>query len=67
MTNEKKKSKGPQDRNSNYQMKNGNSLSKKNKKSKAGKPGEKKSVSARKVRRAEGHNLRHLQQHFQCH
>jgi hypothetical protein len=48
MTNEKKKSKGPQDRNSNYQMKNGNSLSKKNKKSKAGKLGEKKSVSAAK-------------------
>ena len=48
MTNEKKKSKGPQDRNSNYQMKNGNSLSKKNKKSKTGKLGEKKSVSAAK-------------------
>ena len=46
MANEKKKSKGPQDRNSNYQMKNGNSLSKKNKKSNAGKPVEKKSVSA---------------------
>ncbi len=38
MTNEKKKSKGPQDRNSNYQMKNGNSLSKKNKKSKQASP-----------------------------
>ena len=48
MTNEKKKSKGPQDRNSNYQMKNGNSLSKKNKKSKTGKLGETKSVSAAK-------------------
>lgn len=48
MTNEKKKSKGPQDRNSNYQMKNGNSLSKKNKKSNAGKLGETKSVSAAK-------------------
>ena len=48
MTNEKKKSKGPQDRNSNYQMKNGNPLSKKNKKSKAGKISEKKSVSAAK-------------------
>jgi hypothetical protein len=48
MTNEKKKSKGPQDRNSNYQMKNGNSLSKKSKKSKTVKPGETKSVSAAK-------------------
>jgi hypothetical protein len=47
MANEKKKSKGPQDRNSNYQMKNGNSLSKKkDKKSSAGKSGETKSVSA---------------------
>jgi len=48
MTNEKKTSKGPQDRNSNYQMKNGNSLSKKNKTSRAGKRGATKSVSAAK-------------------
>lgn len=49
MANEKKKSKGPQDRNSNYQMKNGNSLSKKkDKKANAGKPIEMKSVSAAK-------------------
>ena len=49
MANDKKKSKGPQDRNSNYQMKNGNSLSKKkDKKTKAGKPTEMKSVSAAK-------------------
>ena len=48
MTNEKKTSKGPQDRNSNYQMKNGNSLSKKNKKSRTGKRVETKSVSAAK-------------------
>lgn len=47
MANDKKKSKGPQDRNSNYQMKNGNSLSKKkDKKANAGKPIETKSVSA---------------------
>jgi hypothetical protein len=37
MAKDKKKSKGPQDRNSNYQMKNGNSVSKKqDKKSNAG-------------------------------
>ena len=48
MANEKKKSKGPQDRNSNYQMKNGNSLSKKDKKPKASKPASTKSVSAAK-------------------
>ncbi len=45
MTNGKKKSKGPQDRNSNYQMKNGNTLTK-NKKANASKPAETKSVSA---------------------
>ena len=68
MANEKKKSKGPQDRNSNYQMKNGNSLSKKkDKKSNAGKSGETKSVVCGKVWRAEELNLRHIQQHFQCH
>ena len=44
MTRDKKKSKGPQDRNSNYQMKNGNSVSKKKeKKSNASKPAEQKS------------------------
>ena len=32
MTKEKKKSKGPKDRNSNYQMKNGNAVSKKKEK-----------------------------------
>lgn len=32
MAKDKKKSKGPQDRNSNYQMKNGNSVSKKKEK-----------------------------------
>ena len=36
MAHEKKKSKGPQDRNSNYQMKNGNSLSRKKEKRSVG-------------------------------
>ena len=50
MANEKKKSKGPQDRNSNYQLKNGNSLTKKkDKRFSVGKSGEKKSVSAAKL------------------
>jgi hypothetical protein len=46
MARDKKKSKGPQDRNSNYQMKNGNSVSKKkDKKSNASKPAETKSAA----------------------
>jgi len=46
MANDKKKSKGPQDRNSNYQMKNGNSVSrKKDKKSSASRPKETKSAA----------------------
>ncbi len=46
MTRDKKKSKGPQDRNSNYQMKNGNSVSKKkDKKSNASNLTEAKSVA----------------------
>jgi len=46
MARDKKKSKGPQDRNSNYQMKNGNSVSKKkDKKSNAAKPTETKSAA----------------------
>jgi hypothetical protein len=48
MARDKKKSKGPQDRNSNYQMKNGNSVSKKkDKKTKSAaqaKPAEQKSL-----------------------
>ncbi len=45
MAKDKKNSKGPKDRNSNYQMKNGNSVSKnKEKKSNASKPVEKKSA-----------------------
>jgi len=49
MARDKKKSKGPQDRNSNYQMKNGNSLSKKkDKKPNAAKPTETKSAAQAK-------------------
>jgi len=49
MTRDKKKSKGPQDRNSNYQMKNGNSVSKKmDKKSNASKSIETKSAAQAK-------------------
>ena len=49
MTRDKKKSKGPQDRNSNYQMKNGNSVSKKkDKKSNASKSIETKSAAQTK-------------------
>ena len=49
MANDKKKSKGPQDRNSNYQMKNGNSVSrKKDKKSDASKSTETKSAAQTK-------------------
>ncbi len=49
MAKDNKKSKGPQDRNSNYQMKNGNSVSKKkDKKSNASKPTETKSAAQTK-------------------
>ncbi len=49
MAKNNKKSKGPQDRNSNYQMKNGNPVSKKKeKKSNASKPGETKSAAQTK-------------------
>ena len=49
MAKDKKKSKGPQDRNSNYQMKNGNSVSKKHdKKSDAGKGVETQSATGAK-------------------
>lgn len=47
MAKDKKMSKGPKDRNSNYQMKNGNSVSKKKeKKPNAAKPVETKSAAA---------------------
>ena len=49
MARDKKTSKGPQDRNSNYQMKNGNSVSKKkDKKSNAAKSTETKSAAQAK-------------------
>jgi len=49
MARDKKKSKGPQDRNSNYQMKNGNSVSKKTeRKTNAAKPTETKSAALAK-------------------
>jgi hypothetical protein len=49
MAKNNKKSKGPQDRNSNYQMKNGNPVSKKKeKKSNASKPTETKSAAQTK-------------------
>ncbi|MCX6676515.1 MAG: hypothetical protein NTU95_01040 [Methanothrix sp.] len=49
MAKDNKKSKGPKDRNSNYQMKNGNSVSKKkDKKSNAFKPTETKSAAQTK-------------------
>jgi hypothetical protein len=45
MAQEKKQSKGPKDRNSNYQLKNGNAISKKKeKKTNAGKPEDAKSM-----------------------
>jgi hypothetical protein len=49
MAKDNKKSKGPQDRNSNYQMKNGNPVSKKkDKKSSGSKPTETKSAAQKK-------------------
>lgn len=49
MARDKKKGKGPQDRNSNYQMKNGNPVSKKkDKKSSGSKPTETKSAAQTK-------------------
>ena len=47
MAKDNKKSKGPQDRNSNFQMKNGNSVSKK--KEKKSKPTETKSAAQTKI------------------
>ena len=62
MAKDKKKSKGPKDRNSNYQMKNGNSVSKKHdKKSDAGKGVETQSASRAKSGVTEELDIGHLQ------